>query len=205
MDFHAKVNVRNTLMCSRCTDHIDVIREVAGQRFGAHTTAHFDEKVFVRELGAQCRSRRGCLFRTKVVQHHYAGTGVHRLHGIIIVATLHLDLHREATHLLGRFHCAANRSGRSNVVVLDHHHAAEIHAMGIHAANHHGILLHQAEEWCGFARSGYHALELVLLTALAEGTTARGDTTGTGQHIECHPLCLEKTVGRAFNGAHHHW
>lgn len=97
-----------------------------------------------------------------------------------------------ATHLCDTSWCP-------DMVVLQHHHSTEVLSMHGHAANQHGVLFHQTEARCGFARAGHFSGPTSGCGGWLEQRRARGDPRGPGQAVESRPLPEEEAPGWASN------
>jgi len=74
------------------------------------------------------------------------------------------------------------------MVILEHDHGREIHAMGISASDQHAVLFDQTESGSGLAGTCNHTLEAILLLHETKTVSLRGNATAASHHVERSPL-----------------
>ena len=88
------------------------------------------------------------------------------------------------------------------MVVLQHHHPAQVLPVHGRPAHQHGVLLHQAKARRGFARAGHFPVPACVGRHPLQLGAAGGDAGGAGQAVEGGPLPQEETPGWAPHLGH---
>lgn len=90
----------------------------------------------------------------EVVEHDDVGARLDGLVGLGLALHLDLDLHAEARDGLGGLDGVGDAAPAPDVVVLEHDHGAEVHAVRVGASDQHSVLLNQAEPGRRLSRAG---------------------------------------------------
>lgn len=141
---------------------------------------------------------------SEVVKHDNIGTRFDGLVGLGLALYLDLDLNTEAGDRLGGLDGVGDTAAAPYMVVLEHNHGAQVHAVGVGAADQHAVLLNEAETGSRLARAGENSLVSRSADAPDEVAAAAGDTGTAGKGVESDALAEEDAAdGSADRGNAH--
>lgn len=140
----------------------------------------------------------------EVVEHDDVRAGLDGLVGLGLALDLDLDLEREAAGALGRGDGVPDAAAAPDVVVLEHDHGAQVHAVAVRAADHHAVLLDQAEPGGGLARAGELAAEAGRAQVDEETPRHAGDAAAAGEDVEGDALAQQDAPRGAGDGGDLH-
>ena len=135
----------------------------------------------------------------KVVEHDHLGAGSRRLDRLLERPHLDLDLERKTANAARALHRLGDGPRAPHVVVLEHDHRRQIHAVRVNAANQHRVLFNEAEAGRRLARAGNSAVPAVALLRISKGAGARRDPARASKEIQRDALALEDSPRLALN------
>lgn len=140
----------------------------------------------------------------EVVQHDDVGASLDGLVGLLLALHLDLDLEREAAHALGGGHGVPDAPPAPDVVVLEHDHGAQVHAVAVGAADEHAVLLDQPEAGRRLPGAGEVAAEAGAPQVDQEAAAHARDAAAPREDVERHALAQQDAAGRARDGGDGH-
>lgn len=141
---------------------------------------------------------------SEVVKHDNISTRLDGLVRLGLALYLDLDLNAEAADRLGGLDGVGDAAAAPYMVVLEHDHGAQVHAVGVGAANQHAILLDEAETGRGFARAGENSRVSRRADAPDEVAAGAGDTGTAGEGVEGDALAEEDAADRSADRGNAH-
>lgn len=132
--------------------------------------------------------RRAHAIPRKVIQHHHVRARRNRLVRLCLALHFDLNLDREASGRARGHHRLRDAAARPHVVVLEHHHRAQVHAVPVRAARQHAVLFHQPEPGRRLARARQDALVPRGAHLAHQIAAARRDAGAARQRVERHAL-----------------
>ncbi|KHO11639.1 hypothetical protein MAA_10881 [Metarhizium robertsii ARSEF 23] len=149
------------------------------------------------------RPRRGAdPIPSEVVQHDDVGARGNGLVGLLLALHLDLDLDAEAGDGLGGPHGVGDAAPAPDVVVLEHHHGAQVHAVGVGAAHQHAVLLDEPEARGGLARARQDARVAGAADQRDDAARLGGDAGAAGERVEGHALPEQDAARGAGHRGH---
>lgn len=130
----------------------------------------------------------------KVVEHDDVGACLNGLVGLGLTLHLNLDLHAEACDRLGGLDGVGDAAPAPDVVVLEHDHGAEVHAMRIGASNQHAIFLNEAEPGSCLSRACDDTLVSGVAGDRHQPLTPRSDTGASRKCVQSNALAEENAA-----------
>lgn len=130
----------------------------------------------------------------EVVEHDDVGACLNGLVGLGFTLHLDLDLHAEAGDRLGSLDGVGDATPAPDVVVLEHDHGAEVHAMRIGASNQHSVFLDEAEPGSRLSRTCDDTLVSGLAGDRHQPLTPRSDTGASRKCVQSNALAEENTA-----------
>lgn len=141
---------------------------------------------------------------SEVVQHDNISTRLDGLVGLGLALYLDLDLNTEAADRLGGLDGVGDAAAAPYMVVLEHDHRAQIHAVGVGAAYQHAVFLDEAEPGRGLARAGENSRVSRSADAPDEVAAGAGDTGTAGERVEGDALAEEDAADRSADRGNAH-
>lgn len=140
----------------------------------------------------------------EIVQHHNVRARRNRLVRLRLALHLDFNLHAESRNRLGRRHSLGDAAPAPDVVVLEHHHRAQIHPVPVCTANQHAVLLHQAKPRRRLARSRQHAAIARRPQLRDEQLALRRHARAPRKRIQRNPLAQQEAPRRTGHGSDLH-
>lgn len=163
---------------------------------GSQTTGNLKQEVLLASPPfLQAASSDPDALTSEVVQHNNVGTGSNRLISFLLTLHLNLDLEAEATGRLGRLDSVSNAAAAPHVVVLEHGHGAEIHAVGVGSSDEHAVLLDKTESGRGLPSTRHDPRVPGTPQVHQQVPALRSHAGAAGQDVEGHTLALEQAAG----------
>lgn len=137
----------------------------------------------------------------KVVKHNDVGACLNSLVGLGLALHLNLDLHAETCDRLGSLDGIGDAAPAPDVVVLEHYHGAEVHAMRISTSNQHAVFLNETEPGGCLSRACDNTLVSGLAGDRHQPLTLRSDTGASRKCVQSNALAEEDTAdGSLYSG-----
>ena len=140
----------DSLMNAACAYDIHILTHEARKVLLCQSPTDFNQETpLATPHILQIFSSESDVLACEIVKHDYIRPCFDSLHSFELALALHFNLHGESSGGL----CSSDRppdaTGSGNVIVFQHGHRAQIHAVGIASPNKHPILLNQPEAWGG--------------------------------------------------------
>lgn len=140
----------------------------------------------------------------EVIEHDDVCARLDGLVGLGLTLDLDLDLEREAAGALCGGDGVLDAAPAPDVVVLEHDHGAQVHAVAVCAADQHAVLLDQAEPGRGLARAGQGAAVSGRPQVDDEATGLAGDAAAAREDVEGDALAEQDAPGGTRDGGDLH-
>lgn len=205
VDFEGEVNVRDTLMDCTGRQDIDIICHVLLGVVQRQATRDLDQEVplaspaLLQALGGDLDALAG-----EVVEHDDVSAGLDSLVGLGLALDLDLDLEREPAGALCGGDGVPDAAPAPDVVVLEHDHGAQVHAVAVGAADQHAVLLDQAEPGRGLARAGQRAAVARRPQVDEETPSHAGDAAAAREDVEGDALAQKDSPSGPGDGGDLH-
>lgn len=140
----------------------------------------------------------------EVVEHDDVRTRLDGLVGLGLALDLDLDLEREPPRALGGGDSVPDAAPAPDVVVLEHDHGAQVHAVAVGPADQHAVLLDEAEPGRGLARARQLAAVTRRPQVDEEAPRHAGDAAAAREDVEGDALAQQDAPRGARDGGDLH-